>query len=438
MRVVLRLILIACVGAGAVEAADPRRPASFGLGKVDRRTPVVRTVERVAPAVVNISTEAAVGRRSVFGMPLGQDRFVENSLGSGVIVDPSGLVVTNAHVIEDASRITVTFLDGRQVLAEVLGVATPYDLALLKVSGDGPYPYLSLDFDEPLYPGETVIAIGNPFGLQSTVTTGVLSSTGRRVVIGETMFSDLLQTDAAINPGNSGGALLTINGDLIGINTQVIAKSENVSFSIPVGRAKKVVEEIVRYGRVRQVWLGFRLNPVLVELGGDSQPVLEVARLLSGAPAHEAGLRAGDLIHAVDGQRVADVDELWTHLSRIAIGSRFELSILRGSQRETLSVLAEALGPERAAGIVSSVLGFTLDQVRHRGRLVTAVSRVRQGSPAWNEGLRQGHSMLACGRSVYADPPSLLMKLALQLLDERVEICVHDGRLAYRVALPTS
>src|SRR5882757_8022010 len=207
------------------------------------RTPVVAVVEKIAPAVVNISAESTVRSADpFFGMfGLGTERQAQ-SLGSGFIIDRNGIVVTNAHVIEGASRITVTLLDGREIEADLLGSDRDADIAVLKVKSTG-LPAIPLGRSSDLMIGETVIAIGNPFGLSNTVTTGVLSAVGRTIPSerGERLFTDFLQTDASINPGNSGGPLVNILGDVIGINSAIVSGANGIGFAIPADRARRVV-----------------------------------------------------------------------------------------------------------------------------------------------------------------------------------------------------
>ncbi|HJX28342.1 MAG TPA: trypsin-like peptidase domain-containing protein, partial [Thermoanaerobaculia bacterium] len=226
-------ILSLCALGGTVDAAHAQ--GATGAGAAARRTPVVIAAEKVSPAVVNISAESMV--REVdpfFGLFFGPQTRQSQSLGSGLIIDPNGIVVTNAHVIEGASRIQVTMLDGRELEANVLGADRDADLAVLKVDARG-LPAVPLGQSGDLMIGETVIAIGNPFGLTHTVTTGVLSARGRTVPSerGERLFTDFLQTDTSINPGNSGGPLVNILGEVIGVNTAIISGASGIGFAIP-------------------------------------------------------------------------------------------------------------------------------------------------------------------------------------------------------------
>lgn len=434
-------------------ASAPTASAPPPSGGVNRRTPVVLAVERVAPAVVNISTERLVrnpyyGRSPLedflFGDQGPSERLVPNSLGSGVIVDPSGYVVTNEHVVAAASRITVTMIDGRKLEAEFVGSASEYDLALLRIAEPGEYPFVSVDFAEPLYPGETVIAIGNPFGLQSSVTTGVLSATHRRVESGGLNYTDFLQTDAAINPGNSGGALLTVNGDLIGINTQVDARGQNLGFAIPVARVRKVLDELVRYGEVRTVWLGLEAesldlyDPSLArKLGVPEGRGMLVRQVHAESPAARGGVRAGDVLLALDGEPVRDHAEFRTALSRAQVGQDLEIVAWRGGGRESLRVRGEAFPVDRGAELAWRHLGLQVDRgTRRDGTQYVAIAQVRAGSRADRIGLSRGMAVLAVDDRKVARAEDFYAGVVRALARDSVMLVVADSRGTYRVPMP--
>ena len=230
-----------------------------------RRTPVVQVVERVRPAVVNLTARqvVTVRPRSLFGdlFPefgaTGPEVYTSQSLGSGVLISPDGLIVTNEHVIEGAAEIKVGFSDGKSEQAEVIGSDADSDLAILRVAARG-RPFLPLAEKDDSMIGETMIAIGNPLGLGSTVTVGVLSARDRTVTSPDThrVYTDFLQTDASINPGNSGGALVDLDGRLVGINTAIIGDAQGIGFAIPAKRVRRVVADLLRYGHVQAAWLG--------------------------------------------------------------------------------------------------------------------------------------------------------------------------------------
>ena len=274
-----------------------------------RVTPTVRAVSAVAPAVVNITTtlhqrRAATPFDYFFGLP--EREYQSESIGSGVIIDgKQALVLTNAHVVNGASAISVRLLDGRSFEADVVGAEPDFDLAVLRLKNASNVPSVRMGDSSDLMPGESVIAIGNPFGFSHTVTTGVISALDRSIASDEGIITDLIQTDAAINPGNSGGPLLNILGELIGINTAIDARAEGIGFAIPVNKARAVVDAILEQGHVTPSWLGV--------LGQDVDP--RTARAL-GLPRPEGLLvtecpvkgemKPGDVILALNGQPVAD------------------------------------------------------------------------------------------------------------------------------------
>jgi len=302
-------------------------------------------VARASPSVVNIYTARLVTAeiRPAPGGPLGQDlpavrRRVESSLGSGVIVNSSGHLVTNHHVIENASEIRVQLADGRIATPHVVGADPATDLALLRI--DLPdLPVMTLGRSDELRPGDIVLAIGNPFGLSQTVTQGIVSATGR----GNPQlarFADFIQTDAAINFGNSGGALINTDGELIGINTAVLAQSlgtEGIGFAIPVNLVRGVMEEIHAHGRVRRGRLGVRTM-------GDPRRVLNppvIGLIEEDSPAAHAGLRVGDLITHLNDQPVSTDQEAMNRIASMAPGSTVRIRVRRGFADIELSATLE-------------------------------------------------------------------------------------------------
>src|SRR4051812_38372478 len=331
-------------------------PAAAQTPQSARRTPLVTVVEKVSPAVVNISAQSTVREADpFFGLfGLGTERQAQ-SLGSGFIIDRNGIVVTNAHVVEGASRITVTLLDGREIEADLLGSDRDADIAVLKVKASG-LPAIPLGRSSDLMIGETVIAIGNPFGLSNTVTTGVLSAAGRTVPSerGERLFTDFLQTDASINPGNSGGPLVNIQGDVIGINSAIISGATGIGFAIPADRARRVVDDLLRFGELQPLWTGARLVTVDPELArryglGTVRRGALVLKVSPASPAAEAGLREKDVITAVGGHPVAAREDVTTALYTAAAGAAVEADVRRGEQTVKLRLRAghppPGLGP---------------------------------------------------------------------------------------------
>ena len=321
-----------------------------GAAAVPARSAVVvqsfaDSVARAAPAVVNIYTARLVTERSqpapldqLFGdyWPSYRQR-VERSLGSGVIVDAKGTIVTNQHVIANADSIRVQLADGRISDAAIVGQDPDTDLAILSLS-IGHLPVMPIGRSDTLRVGDIVLAIGNPYGLSQTVTQGIVSATGRGQ-LGLATFENFIQTDAAINLGNSGGALIDAQGDLVGINTAVLNRAyggpEGIGFAIPVNLVRGVMEQIIAHGRVVRGWLGFvpqDLNPEqAAQLGGNGGGVT-VVNIMVQSPAFDAGMRPGDLVTALDGTPVRSSQDLVSKLAALAPGEVVEVAGRHGQE----------------------------------------------------------------------------------------------------------
>lgn len=322
-------------------------------------SPFVRVAERVTPSVVNISTvTSGKGRTSTeLVHPFGNDPFFrdffdrffegtphrrqQTSLGSGLIIDKTGLILTNNHVVKDADEITVKFADKREVKGKVVGTDPKTDLAVIRVSAKEDLPVAALGDSDALHVGEWAIAIGNPFGLDHTLTVGVVSATGRSEV-GITTYENFIQTDASINPGNSGGPLLNIKGEVIGINTAIVASGQGIGFAIPVNMARKVMGDLVRKGKVTRGWLGVgiqRLTPELAKsFGVNPDDGILVSQVMPKGPAEAAGLKTGDMILSVDGKPVKDPRQLQTMIAEADIGKTMVLSIVREKEKRIIKV----------------------------------------------------------------------------------------------------
>lgn len=312
--------------------------------------------ERALPSVVSISTQH---ERAIAGDPL-EEWFgglgrggvpEEGGLGSGVLMDDAGHVLTNYHVIAGASRIRVQFHDGREFGATVIGTDPPTDLAVIKVvpRGEGDaakaelaaYPAMPAGDSDKLRVGEWVIAVGSPYGLSQTVTTGIISAKGRNNT-GINNYENFLQTDAAINPGNSGGALLNLDGELVGINTAIFSRSggyQGIGFAIPVNVARKVYDDLLRDGAVTRGWLGVSiqaLDPALAQaLGLDDRRGALVGGVIAGGPAEKAGLRRGDVITRIEGTTIADPGALLNHIALLKPGTWVEIGVNRAGKALT-------------------------------------------------------------------------------------------------------
>ncbi|MCP9454910.1 MAG: DegQ family serine endoprotease [Nitrospira sp.] len=365
-------VVYACVGLHqGVSSADASVPQAFVQGFSD-------IVKKTTPAVVNIAvTGGGEGRRrglppGPFGRPPGDDQGGEQggespipppmppfphgrpdqSAGSGVIIDPNGYIVTNNHVVEGATRITVTLNDRREFSAKVVGTDPKTDLAVIKIDATD-LPTLRWGDYEKLQVGDLVLAVGSPFGLSSTVTLGIISALGRGNV-GIADYEDFIQTDAAINPGNSGGALVNMNGELIGINTAIFSRtggSEGVGFAIPSSIAVDIVDSLLRTGKVVRGWMGVaiqEITPALAKsfkLPEDRKGVL-ISDVNEGGPSYAAGIKRGDVVIAFNGKEVHNVSQLRNIVARTAVGKEAEVKILRDGKEQTIIVKVAERPPD--------------------------------------------------------------------------------------------
>ncbi len=372
-----------------------------GASGADRNSPVVKAVAGARDAVVNIRTEKVMQRRSqsLFGfgdsvfdqffhemMPLGS--YKTESLGSGVIIDRVGHILTNAHVVDKASRIFVAMTgSGREFEAQLIGQDSRIDLAVLKIIQPGDYSFLPPARSDDLMLGETVIAIGNPLGLGHSITTGIISSTKRRVQLSEQLTSVFIQTDALINPGNSGGPLININGELIGINTAIARQAQGIGFSIPIDTAKRVVNDLIAYGRVRHAYLGLVVGEVssaFVRSYGESGVLVEDVE--PDSPAQKARLQIADVILAIDEVPLASVAQYYAELQTYTPGDLLPLSVLRGDKVVSLKAELTALPAGYQMAYTRSTFGFSVRQ----GQRGLVIDEVLNGSPAERVGLNAG------------------------------------------------
>ena len=294
---------------------------------------VIDVVDRVGPAVVRIDV-AATGRRGRGGT------------GSGVVVAPDGLVLTNSHVVGGAQTVTIATVDGRNLGARVVGDDPDTDLALVRIDVPMTLPAARIGNSRQLRRGQLVIAIGNPLGFESTVTTGVVSALGRslRAQSGR-LIDDVIQTDAALNPGNSGGPLVSSHGEVVGINTAIITGAQGICFAVASNTASYVLGELVRHGRVRRAHIGIAVQQFALSrrrrhtTGLAQESAVMVATVEPDSPAERAGLRAGDIILALDGETVSGADELIRLLGGERIGQSAEIETLRNGSRQRLSLV---------------------------------------------------------------------------------------------------
>ncbi|MHB8883357.1 MAG: DegQ family serine endoprotease [Thermodesulfovibrionales bacterium] len=380
----------------------------------------------VSPGVVNISTTKIVRRDA---NPLFDDQFFdlfnpfrefrtpkkwkEQSLGSGVIVSADGFIITNNHVIEHADEIRITLFDKRSFKAKLIGADAKTDIAVVKVEADN-LPTIQWGDSDKLQVGEFVLAIGNPFGLSHTVTMGIISAVGRANV-GIADYEDFIQTDAAINPGNSGGPLVSIKGELIGINTAIFSRSggyQGIGFAVPSNMVRLVMEQLEKKGRVTRGWLGVTIQELTPDLsqkfGLKNSKGALVGDIAKGSPAEKAGIKRGDIILELNGKKIKDVGNLRNMVAQSKVGSEVQVLILRGDKEYTFKVLIAELPKEYAetgkgdapeeqsfdglAGM--NVMELTKEIARqlglHKEDKGVVVIKVEPGSSAEEAGMRKG------------------------------------------------
>ncbi len=388
-----------------------------------RKTPVVRVVERVAPSVVNISTQQVVQREvSPFGgfggglfdsffkdflAPGFIQRFNLKTLGSGIVFGDGRKVLTNEHVVEGAQKISVITNKGKRLSATLMGADKLTDIAVLRLKGNATLPPIPLGTSSDLMIGETAIAIGNPFGLSNTVTVGVVSSLHRSLNGEGRLYQNLIQTDASINPGNSGGPLLNIVGKVIGINTAIYSKAQGIGFAIPIDEVKKVSRVLIAYGMVPPVWFGIdcqRLTAAIARhfnykgAGG-----ILVTAIEPGSPASRGHLETGDIITALDQTPVLSPLAFQRILNRYLPGDVVSVSLIRNGKERNEHLKLERLTAHHGAFLTRRLFGFGLRELnrKERARLARAgvnagiaIAEIIPGSLAATNGLRRGDILL--------------------------------------------
>jgi serine protease Do len=310
----------------------------------------VELAERVNSAVVNIFTETAIKTR--VGDPLGlftirtpNMDFAANALGTGFLISPDGFVITNAHVVAQADEIKVFLWQISEVKkAKIVGIDRASDVALLKISHRDPLPYLPLADSDAVRVGEIVVAVGNPFGLQHSLTDGLISAKHRRLHKDQrARYEDFLQTSAQINPGNSGGPLLNLHGEVVGVNTAVVAGGQGIGFAVPANLIKGIVPHLMRSGRVQPAYVGVVVDEITPELARRLRLAKDVGAIIdevrADGPAEKAGLLAGDVILAVGDQPVRDAASLGRMIALLRIGEPAELTIIRSERRRTITIV---------------------------------------------------------------------------------------------------
>jgi serine protease Do/serine protease DegQ len=426
------LLIAALIGIAAAAPGTAAMPAVVGDTPMPTLAPMIK---KVSPAVVNIGTRGVIHERGPQN-PLLDDPFFRRffdippesgprerdrpfqSAGSGVIFDAkNGYIVTNAHVVENASEITVTLQDGRDLKAKIIGSDQPSDVAVVKVDPAGLPPLIQIPLGDSskVEVGDFVVAIGNPFGLAHTVTSGIISGLSRSG-INPDGYEDFIQTDASINPGNSGGALVNLRGELIGINTAILSRSGGnigIGFAIPVNMAHTVMDQLLRYGSVKRGQLGIRMSTVTPAiahtLGLPTAVGALVDLVIEGSAAEKAGIRTGDVITSINGQPVKSNSELHNTIGLMRIGDKVEIGLLRDGKPLRLSAVItdantsppsaptrESNHPGASESIHRGLEGAVLEDAPDSGGAL--VRSVEPGSAAAQSGLRNDDIIVGANR----------------------------------------
>lgn len=395
----------------------------------------VQVAQSVRPAVVNVSTtqrpRPREGRRAPQVPPQFREFFGEDfferffgdppqreraSLGSGVIVDKRGYILTNNHVIEQADEIEVRLSDRRKFTAKVVGKDPKTDLAVVKIDAPADLPVAKLGDSTKIRIGEWAIAIGSPFGLDQTVTVGVISAVGRSDV-GITTYEDFIQTDASINPGNSGGPLLNLYGEVIGINTAIVASGRGIGFAIPISMAKEIKDRLIAQGKVVRGWLGVGIQELTEELAGQfgvkPEDGVLVGNVMKDSPAERGGLKPGDIIQEFNGTKISDVHQLQREVAQSLVGSQARLKVMREKQPMMLTIVLGEQPTDVASvesgsppGQAADRFGLTVqdltpelrDQLKLKNVDGVVVSSVDEAGPATRAGIRPGDIITGANR----------------------------------------
>lgn len=428
----------------------------------NRRTPIVTAVEQAGPAVVNIFTEEARRQtknpfRGLMGDYLFEKYFEDfyqqresdrRSLGSGVIIDPKGYILTNEHVVAKAVRVKVTLIDNRDFEGKVVGADIKSDLAVIKIDSDRPLPYVKMGRSDDLMIGETVVAIGNPFGLKHTVTTGIISALDRTIHAGEKqVFSDFIQVDASINPGNSGGPLLNINGSLIGINTAIFKDAQGIGFAIPIDKARRIVDDLLQYGKVRRGWLGVSVRDLTPKVARhfrlDHVHGVLVTNVFPNSPAKHAGLQPGDVLLSVDGHEISDKSDYFRRIASYTVGDKFHLGYLHDGRQRKARVHISPISSDAAGEMAKQWLGVSVKDINWKhakqynimARNGVVVTKVRSNSPSREVGILPGDVILQMNESKIRN----LIEFNTAILEagklSSVLLLVQRGRNGYYVTL---
>ncbi|MBW2146189.1 MAG: DegQ family serine endoprotease [Deltaproteobacteria bacterium] len=368
-------------------------------------------------------------------------QYRQQGLGSGFIVDKRGYILTNNHVVQDADEITVTLADRRTFDAKIIGTDPKSDLAVIKIEGKD-LPVAKLGDSDKIRVGEIVLAVGSPFGLMQTVTSGIISAKGRANV-GIADYEDFIQTDAAINPGNSGGPLINLDGEVIGINAAIVTRSggyQGIGFAIPINMAKIIMDDLIQRGKVTRGWLGVSIQEITDDLaksfGLEKPQGVLVADVTEGSPADKAGIKRGDVVMGLAGKEIQDVAHLRNQVAALEPGQTVEISVIRDGKKKTMRVTIGTLSAPGLA-VVDAVkkLGLEIqdltpeiaDRLGYEGQEGVLVTNVVPGSPGQLAGLERGDLIQEVNRMKVTDVDSFNQVLAKAIESKSVLFLVRHG-----------
>jgi len=431
---------------GDISAYEPLRPGA--PGKEGRRTPIVAAIEKALPAVVSVNVQLDTGRNTQYRRDPFHDEFFDRffgdrwpqrrsrpsvSFGSGVIIDGGkNLVVTNEHVVRGAESITVSLTDGRELPADIVGADARFDLAVLSVKSSKPLPGLKLGNSDELMIGETVIAIGNPFRLSHTATTGIVSATGRTIqgAANSEALHDLIQTDASINPGNSGGPLINIDGEIVGINYAIRAGAEGLGFAIPSDKVKRIYARLARgEAEAQALDLGLELAEAGRPQRGETG--LLVLQAKPGGPADRGGVKKDDMLMTLDGSPTSTMNDYEVVISSLASGQTVEAEVVRGDRTVTLNLTPKAISEAEALDLAWRLYG--LKGYESKGTLI--LERPADNSPAAFLGLREGDLLLRIGSRTITGKADLAKAMLENRFNTSIALAVQRGRMIYQATL---
>jgi serine protease Do len=421
--------------------------------------------EKVKPAVVNISTSKTYKGRGGQAIPFGRspfgddffDRFFgdnpqrdfkQRSLGSGFIISNDGYIFTNNHVVEQADKILVKVSDGKEYEAKIIGTDAKTDIALIKIKTSNSLPMVEIGDSDKVRVGEWVIAIGNPFGLEQTVTAGIVSAKGR--VIGAGPYDNFIQTDASINPGNSGGPLFNMEGKVIGINTAIVAQGQGIGFAIPVNMAKSILADLKTKGKVTRGWLGISVQDISDDMAKNLNQASKngalVADVFPGDPADKAGIKVGDIITEINGKVVKDTHELLLTIATLHVGDKASIKVLRDGKEILCAVIVSERKDQQEVAAVRASKGhygiaaqeITPEIARQLGIAKDSgviVTDVENGSPADAVGIQPQDLIVQVNKLKVKSIKEYNKEMTKAAEKKSVTLLVKRGKSSFFVAL---